>query len=127
MRGGGAGVGEIRALDRAQRAGGDGERAVEGIGAAVRADDVAVSRPRHGADDGSALACCRRTPGDREAGLCPRCRVGGEPNMIGPVGTGHRCPQEAYGPPVRRAASSIVPNDRTNFSQAAERAHTRTL
>ena len=64
---GGMGVGEVGAPDRVERAGGDRQRAIERVGAAVRADDVAVARPRHRADDGAALARRRRAPGDRES------------------------------------------------------------
>ena len=39
----GRGVGEVRPRDRVQRAGRDRERAIERIGAAMRADDVAVA------------------------------------------------------------------------------------
>ena len=50
---------------------GDRERAVERIGAAMGADDVAVVEPRHGADHRAALARRRRAPVDRERALPP--------------------------------------------------------
>ena len=80
--------------DRIERAGGDGERPVDRIGAAMRADDVAVLRPRHRADDGSALARRRRAPGNGKARLGARRRMRGEANMVGAVRTAHdRCPK----------------------------------
>ena len=65
-RRGGMGVGEIGPPDRVERAGGDGERAVDRIGAAMGADHVAVLRTRHRADDRPALARAGGAPGNRE-------------------------------------------------------------
>ena len=79
---GGNGVGEVRPADRIERAGGHRERAIERIGAAMAADDVAVAGPRHRADDRAALARGRRAPVDREARLAAGLRMRGETDMI---------------------------------------------
>ena len=84
------GVGEVGAADRIERAGRDRERAIERIGAAMRADDVAVSRARYGADDRPALARGRRAPGNGKFELRARRRVRRQANMVGPIGTSHR-------------------------------------
>ena len=64
------GVGEVGAADRVKRPGGDGQRAIDRVGAAVTTDDVAVLRPRDRADDRPALARTGRTPNDGERRLC---------------------------------------------------------
>ena len=80
------GVGQVGAADRVERPGRDRERAVERIGAAMGADDVAVMKPRHRADDRSPRASRGRAPVDREARLAARLRMGGETDVIGAVG-----------------------------------------
>ena len=86
---GGLRVGEVGPSNRIERAGGDGKRAVDRIGAAMRADDVAVGWPRHRADDGSALARRRRAPGNGKARLGARRGMRGEANMVCAVRTAH--------------------------------------
>ena len=77
---------QVRPRDRIERAGRDRERAIERIGAAMRADGVAVDARIDGADHRPAFARGRRAPADRKAGrrACPA-RMGGEPDM-GPIG-----------------------------------------
>ena len=90
-RGGRMGVGEVRAGERVQRPRRDGERPVERVGAAMGADDVAVGRVRHRADDRAALLRVGGAPADREAGGGGvRLGMGGEPDMGRAVGRGHR-------------------------------------
>ena len=79
------GIGEIRPADRIERAGGHRERAIERIGAAMAADDVAVAGPRHRADDRAAFARGWRTPVDREARLAAGLRMRGEADVVGSV------------------------------------------
>src|SRR5262249_36228609 len=78
------GIGQVRTADRVERAGGDRERAIERIGAAMGADDVAVMKPRHRADHRTALARGRRPPVDGKARLA--LRMGGQADVIGAVG-----------------------------------------
>ena len=69
---------QVRPRDRIERAGGNRERAIERIGAAMRADRVAVGAGIDGADHGAAFARSRRAPADREtarASRCPGCDV----------------------------------------------------
>jgi hypothetical protein len=63
---GGRRVGEVGTRDRVERSGGDRERPVERIGAAVGADGVAVGGRGDRADDRPALARGWRAPADRE-------------------------------------------------------------
>jgi hypothetical protein len=53
-------------------------------------DDIAILRLRYRSDDRPAIArrCC--APGYREAQLCSRFGMRGEPNMFGVIGTVHR-------------------------------------
>ena len=95
------GVGQVGAADRVERAGRDRERAIERIGAAMGADDVAVLEPRHRADDRSALARRGRAPMNRKARLAARLRMGGQADVIGAVGR-HVRPVRKPGPPARR-------------------------
>ncbi|CCD99338.1 hypothetical protein BRAS3809_2590011 [Bradyrhizobium sp. STM 3809] len=88
--GGGMGVGEVRAADRIERAGGDRERAVDRVGAAMAADDVAILRPRHRADHRAALARACRAPVEREVMLGAWHRVRGQADVIRAVGASHR-------------------------------------
>ena len=64
------GIGQVGAADRIERAGGDSQRAIDSVGAAVAADDVAVLRTRDRTDDRTALARTARTPDDGERRLC---------------------------------------------------------
>jgi len=64
-------VGEIGTPDRIERAGRNRERAIDRIGAAVGADDVAILRPGYRTDDRPALARAGRSPLDREFELPP--------------------------------------------------------
>ena len=84
MRRGRMGVGEVGPADRIERARGDRERAIDRIGAAVAADDVAVVEPRHRADHRTACAGRSRAPLDRTR-LAAGLRVGGEADVIGAV------------------------------------------
>ena len=94
------GIGEVRAPDRIERAGRDGERAIDRIGAAMGADDVAILRARHRADDRSALARGGGAPLDREAQLGARRRMRGNADMVNPIGTSHHdSPRNGDGPP----------------------------
>src|ERR1700732_2329857 len=54
------------------------------------ADDVAILRARYRANHRSAFARAGCAPVDREAVLCARCGVRGDPDMVNPVGTSHR-------------------------------------
>src|SRR5882724_805290 len=54
------------------------------------ADDVAILRAGHRANHRSAFARAGCAPVDREAVLCARCRVRGNPDMVNPVGASHR-------------------------------------
>ena len=87
---GGVGIGKIRTPDRVERAGGNRQRAIDRIGTAMRADDVAVLRARHSADHRSAFARAGCAPGNREFKLGTRCRVRRNANMINAIGTSHR-------------------------------------
>ena len=97
-------VGEIGAPDRVERARGDRERAVDRIGAAMGADDIAVLRAGYRADDRTALARAGRAPLDRELELASRRRMRGDPDMINPIGTSHR------GPSFRLDFLGVVPS-----------------
>ena len=65
------------------------KRAIEGVGAAMRADGVAVGSGIDGADHRSAFARGRRAPADRETSGRPVARVRGETDMPVPV-RGHQ-------------------------------------
>src|SRR5580692_594202 len=97
-------VGEIGSPDRVERARGDREWAVDRIGAAMGADDVAVLRAGYRADDRTALARAGRAPLDRELELAARRRMRSDPDMVNPVGTSHR------GPSFRLDFLGVVPS-----------------
>ena len=82
-------VGQVRPRDRIERAGGNRERAIKRIGAAMRADGVAVVACIDGADHGTAFARGRRAPADREAGGRAAARMRCDPDMAVSV-RGHR-------------------------------------
>ncbi len=86
--GGGEGVEQLRPHQRIQRAGGDGQGAIDRVGAAVGADGVAVGAGIGGDDHRSPLAGGRRAPADRKAAGRPAARVGREPDVGCPV-AGH--------------------------------------
>ena len=86
---GGMGVGEVRTPDRIERAGRNGQRAVDRIGAAMGADHVAVRRARHRSDDRSALARAGGAPVDGELVLAARRGMRGKADMVDPIGARH--------------------------------------
>ena len=86
---GGERVGEIGAADRIERAGRDRERPIDGVGAAMAADHIAVRRPRHGTDDRSARARVGSAPLDRESMLATGLGMRGEADMVGSVRAAH--------------------------------------
>ena len=72
-------------------------------------DHIAILRAGHRANHRSALTRARCAPGDREVKLGTRCRVGGDANMVNPIGTSHRHkPQNGDGPPEQ---TGLVTND----------------
>jgi len=81
-------IGEIGPADRIERARRDRKRAIKGIRAAMAADDIAMLRPGHRADDRPAFAGVRSAPANRKAQFAARLRMGGEANMVDAVG-GH--------------------------------------
>ena len=83
-------VGEIGAADRIERARRDCKGAIDRIRAAVAADDIAVVRAGHRADDRTAFARAGRPPLDREVEFASRGRMRGDPDMVNSVGRGHR-------------------------------------
>ena len=82
-------VGEIGTADRIERTGGDGERAIHRIGAAMAADHVAIPSARHRADDRPAGARIGSTPVDRKGRLAARLGMRGEANVVGTVRAAH--------------------------------------
>ena len=56
----------------------------------MTADDIAVLRPRHRADDRPALARAGRAPFDRERQFCAGLGMRREPDVVGAIGTVHR-------------------------------------
>src|SRR5262249_18877889 len=83
---------------RVESAGRYRKRAVDGVGAAMGADDIAILRPRNGADDGAALARAWRAPADREARLGARRRVRSQTIVVRGVSSGHSRPQKNQEP-----------------------------
>ncbi len=82
---GGMRVGEIGPPDRVKHAGGNGERAIERVRAAVTADHVAQARLRHRSDHRPALASRGGAPMNRKARLRLGVGMRGKPDMILPV------------------------------------------
>ena len=80
------GIGQIGAADRIECAGRDRKRAIDGIGAAMRADDVAVLRTRDRSDDRTALPRGRRAPRNRKLVLRARHRVRSQADVVGTIG-----------------------------------------
>ena len=113
------GVGEVGPADRIERAGGDRERAIDRIGAAMGADDVAVLRARHRADDRPALARGGAPQWIGKSSLAPG--AGCEVRRIWSVRLERVIarPQNGDGPPRRRAWSQ---QRKINAAVAAEKA-----
>ena len=83
------GIGQIRATDRVECAGRHRERTINGIGAAMGADDVTILRSRDRSDDRTALPRGRSPPSNRKLVLRARDRVRSQPDVIGSVGAAH--------------------------------------
>jgi hypothetical protein len=78
------GVGDP-APDRPKRAGRDGERAIDRIGAAVSTYHVAVLGTRYRANHRCPRARAGGTSGDQEVELGTRCRMRGNTDMVNPI------------------------------------------
>ena len=66
----------------------------------MAADDIAVARSRHRADDRPAIARTGGTPVNREPRFAAGLGMRGEANMIGSVQTGHCKGRKGDGPPT---------------------------
>ena len=89
---GGHGVGEVRAMIPQQGPGRDRQRAIDAVGAAVCADNVALAARERAAHDRSALAGVGAAPTDRQRTVPALDRVRGEADMFRRVMiSGHAC------------------------------------
>ncbi|SPA42945.1 conserved protein of unknown function [Cupriavidus taiwanensis] len=79
---GGCGIGQVGTMVALQRAGGDREGAVDGIGAGVRADHIALRRIAQAGDHRSALRRREGAPVDR-LGRLVAARVRSQDDMVG--------------------------------------------
>src|SRR5262249_43428640 len=116
-RGGRVGIRQIGTTNRVERARRHRESTIKRVRSAMAADDIAVLRLWHCANDRTARTRTPRAPMDWKTRLSARLRMGGETNVIGSVGSHKGTCDEKAKLPARWQADShaccgrAVPDD----------------